>query len=154
MINKHRIGMQVATLAIALAGLLFVAGETFAQKPFLTRLTKVYSLDKEKNAKCLMCHTYDKEKGESADKDNINVYGKLLQAAPEMKPVIGKGDEHKFTPDELNAVEAAVKATGDKDADGDGATNLEEIALGTLPGTKESVPAKAELDKYRADHKK
>jgi hypothetical protein len=154
MSNKHRTISQIATLAIAVAGVAFIGGETFAQKPFLTRLAKVYTLEKEKNSSCKLCHDYDKDKGESADKDNISAYGKLLKETPEMKPVIGKGDEHKFTPDELNAVEAAVKATGDKDTDGDGATNLEEIVLGTYPSNKDSVPAKDALEKYRAANKK
>jgi len=154
MSKKHRINTRMAAMAVAFAGVLFIGGEALAQKPFLTRLTKVYTLEKEKNASCKLCHTYDKDKGESADKDNINVYGKLLQGTPEMKPVIGKGDEHKFLPEELNAVEAAVKATGDKDTDGDGATNIEEIVLGTYPGNKDSAPDKAALEKYRAANKK
>ena len=153
MSNKQRTISQIATLAIAVAGIVFVGGQTFAQKPFLTRLTKVYTLEKEKNASCKLCHEYDKEKGESAEKDNVSAYGKVLKEAPEMKPVIGKGDEHKFTPEELNAVEAAVKATGDKDTDGDGATNLEEIILGTYPGNKASVPDKDALEKHRAAKK-
>jgi hypothetical protein len=154
MSNKQRINTRVAAMAVAFAGVLFVGGEALAQKPFLTRLVKVHTLEKEKNGNCKLCHEYDKAKDQSADKDNINSFGKALQAAPEMKPVIGKGDEHKFSPEELNAVEAAVKAIGDKDTDGDGATNIEEIALGTFPANKESVPAKADLDKYRAAQKK
>lgn len=154
MSNKQRINTRAAAMAVAFAGVLFIGGEALAQKPFLTRLVKVYTLEKEKNGNCKMCHEYDKAKEQSPEKDNINAYGKMLQGTPEMKPVIGKGDEHKFTPEELNAVEAAVKATGDKDTDGDGATNAEELALGTFPGNKDSVPAKADLEKYRAEHKK
>jgi hypothetical protein len=154
MINIQRTGSKLAVLLGAIVCVGFLGTEALAQKPFLNKLRSVYSLEKEKNGSCKMCHSYDKEKGESAEKDNLNAYGKMLQAAPEMKPVVGKGDEHKFTPEELNAVEAAVKATGDKDVDGDGATNLEEVMLGTYPADKASVPDKAALEKFRAEHKK
>ena len=125
-----------------------------AQKPFNERIKKVFNLDKEKNGNCHMCHNYDKEKGESPEKDNLGPFGKEVQKTPEMKPLLGKDDDYKFTPADLDIVEKAVKSLLDKDADGDGATNGEEIALGTFPGDPKSTPAKAALEAYRKEHKK
>jgi hypothetical protein len=145
---------ELAALVVACTMVVAMTAPSVAQKPFLERLRKVYSLEKEKNGSCKMCHVYDKDKGESPEKDNLGSFGKALQAAPDMKPLLKLGDEHKFTPEELDKVVAAAKTLENVDTDTDGATNLEEFALGTMPGDAKSVPAKADLDKYRAEHKK
>ena len=145
---------QLFSLVTALAIIVASAQSTMAQKPWFDRIKKVYELKKEKNASCKLCHTYDKEKKESPDKDNINAFGKELKAVPEMKPLLGKDDDYKFTPADLDIVEAAVKSIESKDTDGDGATNGEELRLGTFPADDKSTPAKDELEKYRAEHKK
>jgi len=147
--KSRKATLEILSVVVACLAIGFLASASFAQKPFLTRLVKVYSLEKEKNGTCKLCHQYEKEKNESPEKDNINAIGKELSATVEMKPVLKKGDEHKFTPEELNAVEAAWKAIAAKDTDGDGATNAEELALGTYPGDPKSTPTKEALEAAR-----
>jgi hypothetical protein len=151
---SKKVKLEIFAVVAACLAVGFMTTSSQAQKPFLTRLVKVYSLEKEKNGTCKLCHEYDKEKNESPEKENINAIGKELGKAAEMKPVMGKGDEHKFTPEELNAVEAAWKVISGKDTDGDGASNEEELALGTYPANPKSTPAAADLEKYRKDHPK
>lgn len=152
--KTKRIKAEMFAVVCAFVAIGILAGSSLAQKPFNERLKKVYMLDKEKNGNCHMCHHYDKEKGESPEKDNLNVFGKEVSKVPEMKPLLGKDDDYKFTPTDLDIVEKAVKSLESKDTDGDGATNIEEIALGTFPADAKSMPDKAALEKYRADHKK
>jgi hypothetical protein len=141
----------------ALILVVLMAEPIFAQKAFLNRVKKLRpDLVANKVATCHLCHHFDSEKKESADKDNLNVYGKDIQKDANMKTVINQkdGDEHKFTDEELALFEKAFTASMDKDSDGDGATNAEEMALGTSPGDPKSTPAKDALEKYRAEHKK
>jgi hypothetical protein len=151
---------KCATRATAAAGALAIvvlmAQPIFAQKAFLKKVKEMYPTLDKKIANCGLCHTVNKEKKEHPDKKNLNVYGKELQSEPLMKPALDQKDEdeHKFTDEELKAVEAAIKAVGPKDSDSDGATNEEELALSTNPGDPASTPAKEALEKYRAEHKK
>lgn len=145
---------ELLAVACACVAIGLWTGSSLAQKPFNERLKKVFGLEKEKNGNCHMCHHYDKEKGESPEKDNLNAFGKELKAVPGMKPLLGKDDEYKFTPADLDIVEAAVKTLLGKDTDGDGASNGEEFALGTFPADPKSTPDKAALEKHRAEHKK
>ena len=146
---RSKIAAEISALVASCVVVALLAGPSLAQKPFLDRLKKSHGLEKEKNGTCKMCHVYDKEKGESPSKDNLGAFGKAVQARAEMKPILGKGDEHKFTPEELNYVEAAVKAMEKDDLDKDGATNGEELALGTFPADPKSTPSKDELEKHR-----
>ena len=152
--KTKKIAVEMLAVAFACGAVVLLTGPSLAQKPFAERIRKVYGLDKEKNGNCHMCHQYDKEKGESPEKDNLNAFGKELKAVPSMKPLLGKDDDYKFTPADLDIVEAAFKTILDKDTDGDGATNGEEVALGTFPADPKSTPDKAALEKYRAEHKK
>lgn len=152
--NTKKIALELSAVAVACAAVIVLTGPSLAQKPFNERIKKVFNLDKEKNGNCHMCHKYDKEKGESPEKDNINAFGKELKAVPSMKPLLGKDDDYKFTPADLDIVEAAFKSILDKDTDGDGVTNGEEVNLGTFPDDPKSTPDKAALEKYRAEHKK
>jgi hypothetical protein len=152
--KTKKMGMELAVVVCACIAVGLVTSSSLAQKPFNERLKKAFGLDKEKNGNCHMCHLYDKEKGESPEKDNINGFGKELKAVPSMKPLLGKDDDYKFTPADLDIVEAAFKTIMDKDTDGDGASNGEEVALGTFPGDAKSMPDKAALEAYRKDHPK
>ena len=151
---ERKQAFQVVAMFAACGIVVACARPSLAQKPFLERIKKVYSLEKEKNGNCHTCHTYDKEKKETPEKDNLNAFGKDIQKSPIMKTVINKDDDYKFTKDDLDKVEAAVKSLEDKDSDGDGATNLEELMLGTSPGNPTSTPTADALAKYRADHPK
>lgn len=156
--QRMRAKKKAVTEMLAVAGacvmVAILSGQSLAQKPFLERGKKIYALQKEKNGTCKLCHTFDKEKGESPEKDNINVFGKAIQQSPEAKSVMGKDDDYKFTPEDLDKIEAAFKALDSKDADGDGASNIEELALGTFPADSKSIPAPADLEKYRKDNPK
>ena len=74
-----------------------------------------------KSVSCKMCH-----QNPIGKKGDLNPYGLALQThkAP--------ADAKSLTMDEIRAVEQ-------EDADGDGASNLEEIKAGTLPGDPNSV---------------
>ncbi|HYG74470.1 MAG TPA: thrombospondin type 3 repeat-containing protein [Planctomycetota bacterium] len=150
---SRKVKVEIVAILAACLTVGLMTNRSLAQKPFLTRLVKVYALEKEKNGNCKICHDYDTASNEVAEKGNINAIGKELAKLDEFKPVIGKGHEHKFTPQELNAVEAAWKVIAAKDTDGDGATNDEELALGTYPANPGSTPSKDALEKYRAARK-
>lgn len=140
----------VAVAAVAMVAL--VSQPLLAQKAFLSKIKKAHpELVENKVATCHMCHHFDKEKKEEATKDNLNGYGKDIQKDPNMKTVINQkdGDEHKYTEEELANFEKAFNAIMDKDSDGDGATNAEEMKLGTNPGDPASKPAADALAKLR-----
>jgi hypothetical protein len=157
MIKSRKSSIRVLAVFGAVALMVLAAQPIFAQKAFLSKIKKLrQDLVENKVATCHLCHHFDKEKKEDADKDNLNAYGKEIQKDANMKTVINQkdGDEHKFTEEELALFEKAFNAVMDKDSDGDGATNAEEMALGTMPGDAKSTPDKAALEKYRAEHKK
>ena len=149
MTSKHLKRALVLTAAAALA--CCVGVPALAQKKFLERVRRQYLLGPEAG-KCTLCHKIGKN--EEPGKDNLNVFGKAIQAEPAAKPAMGKGDEHKFTEEELAAILKAVENIGDKDSDGDGATNKEELELGTFPGDPASKPDAKKLEEYRAKQKK
>ena len=154
MIGKRKTGGELLSIVGACVVVALLAAPSVAQKPFLERAKKVYALQKEKNGSCKLCHQFDKEKGESPEKDNINTLGKDLQKLPEMKPLINKDEDYKFTPADLDLFEKVMKLLDDKDADGDGASNIEELALGTFPSDSKSIPTQDELTKYRKENPK
>ena len=149
MSSKH---LKRALVLVAAALVVFASTTpSLAQKDFLKRIRKVYQLGPEVG-KCNLCHKLGKN--EDPGKENLNVFGKAIQAEPAAKPAMGKGDEHKFTEAELAAIEKAVENIGDKDSDGDGATNREELDLGAFPGDPASKPDAKKLEEYRAKQKK
>src|SRR5262249_15684812 len=99
----------------------------------------------EANAKCILCHIPKK----GPNKQNLNDFGKSIQSDPDMKNLLNKGTNYQYSQEELDTLLKVVEKLGDKDADGDGATNMEQIKLGTFPGAAQSPPPKADLDKYR-----
>jgi len=142
---------KVVVLVLACAMVVVMAGPSFAQKKFLERIRKHYQLD-ARNGKCTLCHEVKPQ--EDPGRKNLNKYGKAIQSDPDMKPLLGKDDEYKFTDKELEIFEKIIVKLEDQDSDGDGATNKEELELGTNPGDATSVPDKIKLDKYRKDHPK
>lgn len=140
-------------------GLLLVSGllvlwlslPVLAQKKFLERVRRHYLLNQE-TGKCTLCHA-PKPK-EEPGKENLNVFGKDLQADPAIKISLGKDGEYKFNEAELAAVEQAAANIECKDSDGDGATNKEELELGTFPGDPNSKPDPKKLEDYRKAHVK
>ena len=70
-----------------------------------------------------------------------------------MPKLHGMREEEKPTDEEWKILDAAFKAIDDKDTDGDGATNWEELLLATFPGDAKSVPTKEALEKFRKEKK-
>lgn len=124
-----------------------------AFKQFLDRARKIYDMDKPVSS-CLLCHQFDETKNEKADKSNLNDYGHDMGNDPFMRPLVDVEEDHKFTPKEFETIDAVLRSLDDVDSDKDGATNLEEMELGTFPGDKKSVPSAEALKKYREKKKK
>jgi hypothetical protein len=135
---------SAATVVLACVLVGAMAGPTGAQKPFLAAVKEKFSLG-EANAKCILCHIPKK----GPNKQNLNDFGKAIQSDPDMKGMLNKGTNYQYTKDEIDTLLKVVDKLGEKDTDGDGASNMEEIKLGTFPGDAQSTPAKADLDKYR-----
>src|SRR5437667_4245752 len=147
--TRSKAALRATAILGALSLVVLMAQPIFAQKAFLSKIKKLRpDLVANKVATCHLCHHFDTEKKEDANKDNLNAYGKEIQKDSNMKTVINQkdGDEHKFTEDELALFEKAFNASMDKDSDGDGATNAEEMALGTNPGDAKSTPPKDALE--------
>jgi hypothetical protein len=151
MLMRKKYKFEIAALILGCAVVLVVAAPSFAQKKFLERIRKHYQLGPT-NGKCTLCHEVKPQ--EDPGRKNLNKYGKAIQSDPDMKPLLGKDDEYKFTEKELEIFEKVIVKLEDQDSDGDGATNREELELGTNPGDATSVPDKAKLEKYRKDHPK
>lgn len=124
----------------------------FGLKQFLERARKLYDIDKPVSS-CLLCHQYDEKKKEEPNKKNLNDYGHDVANDPLMRPLLDVEEHHKYTPKELETIDAVLKSLDDEDSDKDGATNREELDLGTFPGDKSSVPSAEALTKYRGKKK-
>lgn len=129
-------------LGMAVAGLCTMP--VLAQKAFLNAARGPYQLQ-EKIGKCTLCH----EASKGPKRETLNVYGKALQAEDACKLALGKKSSHPFSNEELAGVLKAMAALDTKDSDGDGATNKEEMALGTWPGDGKSAPDAKLLAQYR-----
>lgn len=146
--NKSK-AILAGALAVVLTGVFAVPSQ--AHKLFLEKARKVYQLD-AKNGKCDLCHEIKPK--EEPNAKNLNVYGKAISADPTMKPILGKKEEHKFSDADLNILAKAMAALDDQDTDKDGASNKEELDIGTNPGDAKSTPDKKVLAKWRKDHPK
>lgn len=108
------LGLGVFTVAVAIP-------------PFWNTFTAHYKPPQESalfKAQCATCHV-------ASGPPQRNSYGRDLAAA-----MHGAGGHDKLTIAMLQAIEP-------RDSDGDGATNMEEIRAGTLPGDPASKPTKA-----------
>jgi len=138
---------------LALTVPFFLNTPAFAFKQFLERARKIYDMDKPVSS-CLLCHQYDEKKNEEPDKANLNDYGHDMGNDPYMRPLVDVEEDHKFTKQELETIDKVLRSLDNEDSDKDGATNVEEMELGTFPGNKKSVPDAEALKKYRAKKKK
>ena len=127
--------MKRSNFVVALCaafGLMFLAQPIFAQKAFLEQWKTIYPGAPDALEKCTTCHALtgaDKPK-----KTNLNAYGKDLQSSDEAKVAMGGDHKGKYTPDELKAVAAGIKAIGSKQSNGNGHTNDDNIKAGVNPG--------------------
>jgi len=138
---------QFLTLAVAF-GMVFVCSvPSFAQLKFLEHIRRKYMMDKT-NGKCNLCHELKTD--EDASRKNLNIFGKKIQADPEMKPLLGKDDKFVFGKEHMAILEKVVAKYEQEDTDGDGVSNLEEIDLGSFPADPKSQPDKLALKKFRA----
>ena len=149
MSTKNRV--EIAAVLMAVAIVIALTNQGQAQTKFLATVRRQYQLDRT-TGKCDLCHLIKPK--EDPGRKNLNVFGKAMQADPAMKPLLGKDDKYEFSADDLDIVKKVAIKLEDLDSDGDGATNKEELDLGTFPGDPKSVPDKAKLDKYRKDHPK
>ncbi len=140
---------QIAAILFAMVSMAVMAEPILAQKPFLARVRKHYQLDRA-TGNCKLCHEL-KPREEPSSK-NLNKFGLVIQADPDMKPLLGKDEDYKFSEKELDILEKVVVKHENEDSDGDGATNKEELDLGTFPGDATNTPDKAKLEKYRKEH--
>jgi len=121
-----------AILILAAATLALCSSPIYAKRDFLDHLRNTYGLGE--NVKCNVCHDLKDPKAKPSKK-TLGAMGKDYQTQLQ-----------KFGKNNLDAV---LKAIENLDSDGDGATNIEELRLGTIPSDASSVPAKADLEKYR-----
>jgi hypothetical protein len=140
-------------LSVLLACLLVVIfiTPTLAHEKFLQKVRRQYNLD-NKNGKCTLCH--EEKKNEEPGRKNINVYGKAIQGDAAMKPLLGKPHDYAWTDKEIATVLEIVAKLDSADTDSDGASNKEELDLGTYPADAKSSPDKAALSKHRSAKKK
>ncbi|HYF51523.1 MAG TPA: hypothetical protein VEJ63_19065 [Planctomycetota bacterium] len=140
--------MKTAAVGMACLIIVFVAAPALAKDSFLERLRKMYGTPRAIN-NCQMCHHPDKAKDEEPDQTNLNDFGKDLANLPLMKPLIEAEHDHEYTVKEWEKFEQAVRSIENEDSDKDGATNREELSLGTYPGEKSSTPASDALKAFR-----
>ena len=129
--RKAKFEMLAVVLAcVAVVGLTHPAN---AKRDFLERYQAYFGL--KETGKCIFCHNV--KESEKPGKGNLGLYGKDVQT------LIHAKDEYRIN------IQFAAVALFDKDSDGDGATNMEEMALDTYPGDPKSTPTKEALDAYR-----
>ncbi|HYG78364.1 MAG TPA: hypothetical protein VEK08_25400 [Planctomycetota bacterium] len=138
----------LAQFLIVLVLVSLLSSHALAMKPFLDRARKVYDLE-GKLAKCTLCHDVDESKKEEPKGNNLDDYGMDFENHPLMKPLLHVDENYKYSKAELKTFEQVMKLLEGVDSDKDGATNLEELQLGTLPGRKDSVPSAEALAKLR-----
>jgi hypothetical protein len=141
-------GRNMIAAALGCVAIGFCIFPAAAHKGLLDRARALYALKKE-IGKCQFCHDLDESKKEEPESSNLDEYGKDVDNLPTMKPILEFEDEHVYTKAEAKVIDDALKSLENADSDKDGATNIEEIELGTFPGKKASVPEKAALEEYR-----
>jgi hypothetical protein len=130
----------------ALILLLLFSTQISAQKNLLEQMRRKYLLE-QKNGSCLLCHERDQD-GQILD-HKFNLFGAGLLAEPAMAPLRSKKNDEELTPAERNTFDSVLAKLEQTDSDRDGANNLEELLLGTLPGDPQSTPAPEALKRYQ-----
>lgn len=112
----------VARIGLGLSGLLWLAAPAWATINNLKSYKQAYPGKEAKAYSCKVCHQHPIGRA-----DDLNAYGQALKAH---KAAAGA---KKLTIEDVRAIET-------DDADGDGASNVEEINAGTSPSDPMSVP--------------
>ena len=107
---------------LALALVLLAAATAWATIENFKSFKQAYPGREPKAYSCKACHNSALGK-----KGDLNSYGEALKKSK------APADAKKLTEDDYRAIEQ-------QDADGDGASNADEINAGTAPGDPESVP--------------
>ena len=131
--RRKKATYELFALAMACAVVALLVRPANAKRDFLERYQAYFGL--KETGKCIFCHNVTEK--EKPGKGNLGLYGKDVQALMNSK------EEYRIN------VQFAAVALFDKDSDGDGATNMEEMALNTYPGDPKSTPTKEALDAYR-----
>lgn len=124
-----------------------------AQKTLLDEVRKRYMLDK-RNGNCRLCHIIERRSQIIDTNGNtpLNAYGATFRAEPLMRPLLKKKESEQLSLDERDLFAKVLRKLEVEDSDHDGASNLEELELGTFPGDMKSTPGAADLAKYRDAH--
>jgi hypothetical protein len=148
---SNRSTMKLRILSL-LAGFVIVVSLIYpalAREAFFEHMRKMYKLP-DAIASCHLCHQYDETKKQKARGYNLNDFGKDIDNLPHLRKFIDVEEGHTYTDAEWKDFEKGIHMLDDEDSDNDGATNLEELTLGTFPGDKTSVPDAEALKKLRA----
>lgn len=107
--------------------MLSLVSSASATPEILASLKKFYAFKQGSpadTAKCLLCHTQPPQRNE---------LGSLVER------IFDKAGTREFSPETIQQI-------GQKDTDGDGATNDTELKLGTLPADTSSKPTQEQID--------
>lgn len=113
---------RVAILSGMLCAIVEIAPPAWATVDNLKSFKAAYPGKDAKAYSCKICHQHVMGR-----KDDHNAYGAALKQSK------APGDAKKLVEKDFRALEG-------EDADGDGASNLQEIAAGTAPGDPASLP--------------
>lgn len=148
------IARRVTTLASAVLILTLIgalSAPAFAIKPFLEEVRKTFKLPEDEGS-CRYCHTFDATKKEKPGERNVNAFGQDLKRNKTFHTLGELEDVKELSEKQKAGLHTALLEIARFDSDVDGASNIEEIALGTGPGNPKSTPTPEELAKYRKDH--
>ncbi|MEI6235685.1 MAG: hypothetical protein WCT04_21730 [Planctomycetota bacterium] len=142
---------KIAAPVLILSFVWVLSAPALALKPFLGEVRKAFNLGEDEGS-CRICHTFDDTKKEKPTEHNVNAFGKDLSRNKTFRS-LGELEEVEVLNDkQMAGVRAALLEIARYDSDGDGASNIEELKLGTGPGNPKSTPTADELAKYRNDH--
>ena len=145
---RSRYAQMAAVLVACLIVTVALASQAYAHKTFLTTVKSAYSLGAS-NGKCNTCHGL---KG-GPNRKNLNPYGTALQGDEDMKGLLNRKTDYVFNAEEIKNLLKSAGKLDSKDTDGDGATNREELLLGTNPGDPDNKPVAATLENFRKAEK-
>ncbi|HEY3320301.1 MAG TPA: hypothetical protein VGP72_07540 [Planctomycetota bacterium] len=133
--HKRKIDPKTLLVCASMLAAALLAGSVAAKSVISAKVAK-YCHSSES---CAICHGRPLEK---ATIEDLNVFGRQFR-----KALLKAQDEKAEDPPIV-----ALKAVADADADGDSATNFEEICLGSNPGDADSKPEPKKLARFREEH--